>query len=104
VWSSSLASLDEFRTAIQDPDLVFVSGYLNGAARSLSVASLSEELDSFFVVGNDGWRAQVYRDGRRLRTLQASAVPRGRSPAYRRHKAKEKLTWYLSKALGKNRS
>lgn len=91
-WTVDYESFGDFRKAIANPDLVFASGYLAGSPRRLSLTTLSEELEGFFVAGARGWRAQVYGDGRRLRTLQASAGPGRRSRPCLKPKTKRKST------------
>lgn len=81
-WMTQLPNVSALRQALKDPDLLFVTGYLGGVSRTTSLSSLMEDIDRAVIEGPAGWRAEIWKEGRRLRMapIRQNAKPRKRAP------------------------
>lgn len=104
MWMVNHDSFATFRRALPNAEGIYVTGYLNGTRRALTLASAIEEREHLCVEGWGGWRAEVWREGGRLKTAPArprkgSAVQLARARSNSsaapsgRHEPRERDRW-----------
>jgi hypothetical protein len=83
LWQSEIETPSGFKAAVRtDPELVFLSGYLDGRRTYLTLATILEFDTNVIVLGrNARWQINVQKDGRRcLTTIVVNKSQRHRPP------------------------
>lgn len=71
MWVTTLNSLVALRRAVRRPESLYLTGHLRGSQRSLTLATLMEEVDQVFVCGVGDWAGQVWREANRIKVAPA---------------------------------
>lgn len=68
-WTTSSASFRDFRRDLKRPNSLYLIGWLRGSRRALTATTLLEEVNQLVVEGRQGWRAWVFIEDRKIRSV-----------------------------------